>query len=81
DWLDGPVDVLAGYSLGEYAAHIQPLGVPVIEAIPHARHVASIALNRFLPGGDYRPEDCQPLYVRNDVALTIAQRALVGQAA
>ncbi|MGL4574186.1 MAG: tRNA (adenosine(37)-N6)-threonylcarbamoyltransferase complex dimerization subunit type 1 TsaB [Burkholderiaceae bacterium] len=81
DWLNEPVDVVAGYGLDSYAAYIQKLGVPVITANADALQVARIARSRFVPGSQYQPEDCQPLYVRNDVALTIAQRALVGQAA
>jgi tRNA threonylcarbamoyladenosine biosynthesis protein TsaB len=81
DWLDGQVDVAVGYGLDGYTADIQQLDAPVIVAAPDALRVARIARSRFVPGSLYRPEDCQPLYVRNDVALTIAQRALVGQAA
>ncbi|BDW11073.1 tRNA (adenosine(37)-N6)-threonylcarbamoyltransferase complex dimerization subunit type 1 TsaB [Polynucleobacter sp. SHI8] len=49
------------------------LGMQFIPATPHALGIAYLAS---LKNGDqiYSPKDCQPLYIRDQVALTIAQR-------
>jgi tRNA threonylcarbamoyladenosine biosynthesis protein TsaB len=46
------------------------------DALPHAEDLARIAARRF-SRGDYatRPEDVQPVYLREKVAQTIAERA------
>jgi tRNA threonylcarbamoyladenosine biosynthesis protein TsaB len=50
-----------------------PYGIQFISASPHALGIAYLAS---LKNRDkvYLPKDCQPLYIRDQVALTIAQR-------
>jgi tRNA threonylcarbamoyladenosine biosynthesis protein TsaB len=51
-----------------------PQGIQFISASPHALGIAYLAS---LKSYDevFLPKDCQPLYIRNQVALTIAQRS------
>jgi tRNA threonylcarbamoyladenosine biosynthesis protein TsaB len=51
-----------------------PQGMQFISASPHALGIAYLASlkNR---DEEYFPRDCQPLYIRDQVALTIAQRS------
>ena len=50
-------------------------------ALPHAADVARLAAPVFAAGGGIAPERAEPAYLRNDVALTLAQqRALRGEA-
>lgn len=51
-----------------------PLGDVDGALIPHAREVARLAVQVFLRGQAVEPEDAAPLYVRNRVALTTAER-------
>jgi tRNA threonylcarbamoyladenosine biosynthesis protein TsaB len=46
----------------------------IYEATPHALGVGFLATLE-IDSHDYLPKDCQPLYVRDQVALTIAQRS------
>jgi tRNA threonylcarbamoyladenosine biosynthesis protein TsaB len=43
-------------------------------ALPHARAVAALGARRFAGGGGIDPADLLPLYVRDNVALTTAER-------
>jgi tRNA threonylcarbamoyladenosine biosynthesis protein TsaB len=42
---------------------------------PHARHMLRIAAERFAQGGGLDPAQAAPLYVRDKVALSVAERA------
>ena len=43
-------------------------------ALPHAADVARLAVIAIARGEAVRPEDIEPAYLRNDVALTLAQQ-------
>lgn len=43
-------------------------------ALPHAADVAKLAALAFINGGSLRPELVEPAYLRNNVALTLAQQ-------
>lgn len=43
-------------------------------ALPHAADVARLAAGAFSRGGGMAPEDIQPAYLRNKVALTLAEQ-------
>lgn len=52
-----------------------------INALPMAEAIAQIAQNEFMAGRVYPAEEAQPLYLRNKIALTSAERsALVARA-
>jgi tRNA threonylcarbamoyladenosine biosynthesis protein TsaB len=42
--------------------------------MPHARHVAALGLRAFSNGHTIAPQEAQPLYLRNKVALTTVER-------
>lgn len=44
------------------------------ELVPHAREIASLAVPRFAAGAGIDPSGAAPLYVRDKVALTVAER-------
>ncbi|MFT4180236.1 MAG: tRNA (adenosine(37)-N6)-threonylcarbamoyltransferase complex dimerization subunit type 1 TsaB, partial [Thermomonas sp.] len=48
------------------------------QALPHAADVARLGALLFARGGAIAPERIEPAYLRNDVALTIAQRQALG---
>ena len=45
------------------------------EALPHALSIAALAFKALEKGQQVKPEDLQPIYVRDKVAQTIAERA------
>ncbi len=49
----------------------------VVYMMPHAIQVAKLGLRGFQAGLCVRPEEAQPLYLRNKIALTTAERAMV----
>ena len=51
---------------------------PVLSVMPHAREVAELALQDFMQGLAQPASQAQPLYLRNKIALTTAERALKG---
>ncbi len=70
------VDQYFCYDMDTYLASkdIDQTNFQISSATPHALgigHLASLESNMTL----FLPKDCQPLYVRDQVALTIAQRA------
>ena len=46
-----------------------------VNAVPQAQAVARLALVELLAGRTFNPDQAQPLYLRNKIALTIAERA------
>jgi tRNA threonylcarbamoyladenosine biosynthesis protein TsaB len=50
------------------------------EVFAHAREVAAIAARVHAAGGSVAPESAAPLYVRDKVAMTVAERRAVPQA-
>jgi len=50
------------------------------QCMPHAIHVAKIGLHGLQTGLVVPPEDAQPLYLRNKIALTTAERTLAKSA-
>jgi len=50
---------------------------PSIPMMPHAKQVAELGKLGLASGQDVSPELAQPLYLRNKIALTTAERALV----
>jgi len=49
-------------------------------ALPDAREMARIGVNRLLAGGGMDPADLRPQYLRDKVALTGAERAALERA-
>ncbi len=78
DWLaQYPSLVLAlgpGLDVPEAAA-----SCPLVHARPHAADVARIGSQRFLSGQTVSAAEAEPLYLRNKIALTTAERALQGR--
>jgi len=73
----GPV-VACGNGLSAYASSFSGSlfakgSLP--EIMPHAVHVAKLAERAFLRGQMVPARDAQPIYLRNKVALTVAERA------
>lgn len=69
--------VLCGNALDVYAAELTQFpGLPSSYAhcMPHARHVASLAHTSWLAGEAIDPYLAQPMYLRNKIALTTAER-------
>jgi len=72
-----------GNGLSAFAA--QFAGQPFVanarpELMPHARHVATLGCVALAQGRALAPQDAQPLYLRNQVALTTAERQARGHA-
>lgn len=51
------------------------------EIMPHAKQVARLGLSLFEQGNTLAPQEVQPIYLRNKVALTTAERAIKAQKA
>ncbi|MFZ6689010.1 tRNA (adenosine(37)-N6)-threonylcarbamoyltransferase complex dimerization subunit type 1 TsaB [Undibacterium sp. SXout11W] len=51
-----------------------------MQLMPHAIQVARLGLQAFQAGSCVSPEDAQPLYLRNKIALTTAERAIAKEA-
>jgi len=72
-------DVLAcGNGLASYAAAFQGrefLLTAMPEVVPHAAQVARLGLQAFALGKTQSAHDAQPIYLRNKVAFTTAERA------
>jgi tRNA threonylcarbamoyladenosine biosynthesis protein TsaB len=51
------------------------------EALPHAGDVARLAAHAYVRGEAIAPERVEPAYLRNNVALTLAEQAALRQAA
>ncbi|OWY30841.1 tRNA (adenosine(37)-N6)-threonylcarbamoyltransferase complex dimerization subunit type 1 TsaB [Herbaspirillum robiniae] len=72
--------VAGGNGLSMYAAHFTPefcareFDSAYPQCMPHARHVATLGLHHFARGGALPAQEAQPLYLRNKVALTTAER-------
>ena len=45
-----------------------------VDLMPHAEHIARLGLMAFAAGQQVAARDAQPLYLRNNVALTTAER-------
>lgn len=71
-----------GNGLAMYAAHFTPefcareFSAAHAPAMPHARHVAALGRYHFAQGRALPAQEAQPLYLRNKVALTTAEREL-----
>lgn len=71
-----------GNGLSMYAEYFSPsfcagrFAATYPDAMPHARHVATLGQLHFSRGGALSAEAAQPLYLRNKVALTTAEREL-----
>lgn len=50
------------------------------DALPHAADVARLALRTLAAGGRFDPLDAQPVYLRDKVALTLAEQGKPGPA-
>lgn len=76
--------VACGNGLEAYAAAFEQSGFAVdawTQIMPHARQVAQLARLAFLQGQTLPARDAQPLYLRNKVALTTAERKRKAEAA
>ena len=80
DW----VGVGTGFA-AEDAALQQRLGARLLRvdatALPHAMDVAKLGAHAFARGEGMAPERIEPAYLRNDVALTLAQQQALREAA
>jgi tRNA threonylcarbamoyladenosine biosynthesis protein TsaB len=47
----------------------------IVYQMPHAEHVAKLALHEFATGKQLHADQAQPLYLRNKIALTTLERA------
>ena len=68
-----------------FAAYPELAALPGLEevlpyALPDAREMARIGVNRLLAGGGMDPADLRPQYLRDKVALTGAERAALERA-
>lgn len=83
-----PGSVACGNGLVAYASLFDPVIISSIASnsddggnadnniiMPHARHVARLAQQAFIQGKSVSARDAQPLYLRNKVALTTAERS------
>jgi tRNA threonylcarbamoyladenosine biosynthesis protein TsaB len=73
---ESPV-IACGNGLSVYASAFESraffaTGLPAIT--PHAKQVAQLALEAFLQGRSLPAQQAQPLYLRNKIALTTAER-------
>ncbi len=70
---------VTGSGWSAYGGELEPrLGIPRsvnAEAFPQARHVARLAALAFARGAAVPPEQALPVYLRDKVALTMAERA------
>ena len=62
----------------EFSAH--GLGSALPQIVPHARDVARLAQLALARGRGLEPQQAQPLYLRNRVALTTLERQAQGRA-
>jgi tRNA threonylcarbamoyladenosine biosynthesis protein TsaB len=53
------------------------VSVQLVHEMPHAEHVAKLALHDFSIGKQLRADQAQPLYLRNKIALTTLERTLL----
>jgi tRNA threonylcarbamoyladenosine biosynthesis protein TsaB len=73
-WLPAGVEVCIGNAFAVYGAEFTNLIMECINALPQASSVAHLALQRLGTRPAWPVQDCQPLYVRNRVALTEQER-------
>lgn len=74
EWLDLNPDVCVGNAFAAYPADLAGFTAPVCDAVPNALHIARLALAQIGQNRDGVIHECQPQYVRNRVAATIAER-------
>lgn len=70
---------LTAYAGAFEAAGLMQASLPAI--MPHAVHIAELGRDALARGEKLMPVDAQPLYLRNKVALTTAERAKKAEAA
>jgi tRNA threonylcarbamoyladenosine biosynthesis protein TsaB len=66
-----------GFAAGDHALQARMLGrLAAVDAsaLPHAADVARLGALMFARGGAIAPERIEPAYLRNNVALTIAEQ-------
>lgn len=56
---------------------IADINKQIIHKMPHAEHVATLALHDFSMGKQLHAAQAQPLYLRNKIALTTLERSLL----
>ncbi len=81
-YAQGPV-LACGNGLSAHAAQFagQPFAANARpDIVPHARDVAALGRMALAQGRVLAPQDAQPLYLRNQVALTTAERQARGHA-
>lgn len=76
--VDGPWrGVGTGFAAGQGALVQALAGAVVVQdagALPHAGDLAALAAHAYAAGGAVAPETVEPAYLRNQVALTIAEQ-------
>jgi tRNA threonylcarbamoyladenosine biosynthesis protein TsaB len=80
-WLCSPVDVIVSHGLDISTTDLAALGAPIRLVAPNAQQVGRLGLKLVQQGAQTDPQLCLPLYVRDQVALTITQRAQLERAA
>jgi tRNA threonylcarbamoyladenosine biosynthesis protein TsaB len=63
---------LTAYADAFEASGLSKAGMPAV--MPHAIQIAQLGREMLLRGEKHAPDDAQPLYLRNKVALTTAER-------
>jgi len=77
---DGPVGAACGNGLSAYAADVAAFAAIAHPALmPHALQVAQLARGAFAAGQVVSAADAQPLYLRNKIAFTSAERLVIQQ--
>ena len=75
-WREAPPAIVAGNAIAAFGARLQTGDATVIpEATPNARALLRLAERAWLNGAAVDPARALPLYVRDKVALTEAERA------
>jgi tRNA threonylcarbamoyladenosine biosynthesis protein TsaB len=79
--LDGLVACGNGFSAYPDAFHGKPFAAAAMaEVLPHAAQLARLAARELEAGRTLGPADAQPLYLRNKIAYTAAERQVINAA-
>lgn len=66
--------VACGNGLATYASAFEGLKGALPDIMPHASHIARLAESEFAAGRAVKAHEAQPIYLRNKVAMTTAER-------
>lgn len=68
-------------SYADSLAHNVATRLPDVESFPHAVDILALGIDQFVKGNAVSPDDAKPVYLRNNVAKTEAQRLSEKQSA